>query len=729
MPWMPLMNREYFLTFLTLVLFGIVQIESLPATPLFQTEKTDSIGRAIQLLSEKIKIKPDSSFLYCRVGYLYLKLEKWDEAKLSFEKCLSLNDTLAEAYNGLGLAYHGMGKSPIVPIEAIKKLFKIDNYTKAEKQFLHAIRLKPDYLDPQYNLGVNYLSKGGNNNYHKAVEALKKVLARDSKFKDADFVLGTAYLQLKDYTNAEITFKKVIKANRTVGKTMLKLSNVYLYTGKNKEATHFYYEGILRLRDVKTWNDIYAELRDIMKPEERKEFKNLSVESKGKFIYKFWRAKDPTPTTEENESFIEHFQRVQYARQHFPDVIPPYYDDRGKIYVKYGPPDARYVSRLYGNGIKSNESWSYEKSIGKGVTFDFVKKGMSYNEVHDLSEAVPAGVNYNTRIQIMRRLYYERAGFTESYDKFSAFGRINGSTLSDFQGERIIAYKKAPATVYHYKPEEKPLPFIYNIAEFKSPSDNRTKTEVYIGVSGNYLKFIPAQGGVLTTLKYSMVVQDSNYVSVYNRKKQTAARANSPAEVHNRLILYQENFILPKGNFTLGLRLENPQGGSCGIYRHRFKARDFTGNHLMLSDIELVSRIDSAKGKGMFIKRGLKVIPYPYNVIRRKQPIYLYFEIYNLKFNAMGQTNYTVSYEIEMLEYQRSFFSKTFGAIGRIFKKEKKMKISTTYQETGTKSMTPEYFSIVLAKLPTGFAQLTLNVMDNLSHEKASQKIKLRLIE
>jgi GWxTD domain-containing protein len=60
-------------------------------------------------------------------------------------------------------------------------------------------------------------------------------------------------------------------------------------------------------------------------------------------IKRFWLEKDPTPGTPYNERLIEHWVRTAYARRNYGNErYGPYEtDDRGTIYVKYGPPDKR----------------------------------------------------------------------------------------------------------------------------------------------------------------------------------------------------------------------------------------------------------------------------------------------------------------------------------------------------------------------------------------------------
>jgi GWxTD domain-containing protein len=60
-------------------------------------------------------------------------------------------------------------------------------------------------------------------------------------------------------------------------------------------------------------------------------------------IGRFWLEHDPTPETAVNERLIEHWKRIVTAREDYTYNRSSVYDtdDRGVVYVKYGPPDTR----------------------------------------------------------------------------------------------------------------------------------------------------------------------------------------------------------------------------------------------------------------------------------------------------------------------------------------------------------------------------------------------------
>jgi GWxTD domain-containing protein len=54
----------------------------------------------------------------------------------------------------------------------------------------------------------------------------------------------------------------------------------------------------------------------------------------------FWKSRDPTPDTERNEYREAYYQKINYANLNYGNSIRPgWRTDRGRIYIKYGPPD------------------------------------------------------------------------------------------------------------------------------------------------------------------------------------------------------------------------------------------------------------------------------------------------------------------------------------------------------------------------------------------------------
>ena len=87
-------------------------------------------------------------------------------------------------------------------------------------------------------------------------------------------------------------------------------------------------------------------------------------------LYNYWNKLDPTPETKFNELMSEFYTRVDYCELNFRSLAGNggAKSDRGKTYIKYGPPDS--IDRDTDNHDKVVESWIYKKSQRKFVFVD-----------------------------------------------------------------------------------------------------------------------------------------------------------------------------------------------------------------------------------------------------------------------------------------------------------------------------------------------------------------------
>ena len=100
----------------------------------------------------------------------------------------------------------------------------------------------------------------------------------------------------------------------------------------------------------------------IITNQERETFKGLnSDEAREKFIEHFWEVRNPNPGAPTNPYREEHYQRLQYASDHFGNHGNGWATDMGRIYITLGEPKqkARYVAQ---SGVRGMEIWFYEST-------------------------------------------------------------------------------------------------------------------------------------------------------------------------------------------------------------------------------------------------------------------------------------------------------------------------------------------------------------------------------
>jgi GWxTD domain-containing protein len=124
---------------------------------------------------------------------------------------------------------------------------------------------------------------------------------------------------------------------------------------------------------VKPGKDLFFPVaRLIMTKEEIQIYKHLStVKEKLNFIDEFWKKRDPTPGTEENESRDEFYLRVAYANKWFKEGTKGrgWDTERGRLLLQLGFPDRRefgevpitYGGRLLTTKRIPTEVWYYTR--------------------------------------------------------------------------------------------------------------------------------------------------------------------------------------------------------------------------------------------------------------------------------------------------------------------------------------------------------------------------------
>ncbi len=339
------------------------------------------------------------------------------------------------------------------------------------------------------------------------------------------------------------------------------------------------------------------------------------------FWQKFWKEKDPTPTTRDNERYQEHQRRVAYADTFFPQLIH-FWDDRGKIYIKYGEPDYREVNPM-GDALYSSDPFAGTDDINTRVgdepvtirrtsgtygwekwtygqlaqTFSFLQKDVGYVLVSDLDAAKSGG--YQSTIRSLQAI------------------DAPIPTLSD----------TLPSDIYRHDYGQ-PLDFPFVLARFSSGE----KSEVWVSYAVPLGKIIydPASGRGL--LNRSIVIFDENLAeSAREESMLTPQKPGDEAEGGESQAVDLVKFILKPGGYNMAISLMDLNSGKTGIYKYRFSVIDYKAGAEETSDLMLSGDIRIDSGNGKFNRGGYRIIPQPGSAFKKGRDIYFYYELYNIR--------------------------------------------------------------------------------------------------
>jgi len=120
------------------------------------------------------------------------------------------------------------------------------------------------------------------------------------------------------------------------------------YRKKSKFTANWKYTNLNNL----TYNQrLYEPLKSYVPDKELKRLNPESFVEMEKWYNTYWSDRDPTPDTQVNELQYEFYRRINFVNSHFSvNEIDKYSweTDRGRVYVKYGPPEnvERHVNDL-----------------------------------------------------------------------------------------------------------------------------------------------------------------------------------------------------------------------------------------------------------------------------------------------------------------------------------------------------------------------------------------------
>ena len=124
----------------------------------------------------------------------------------------------------------------------------------------------------------------------------------------------------------------------------------------------------------KKWLD--EEVAYIITAHERDVFLHLQTDKeRDMFVEAFWKQRDPTPGTPQNEFREEHYRRLKYANDVYgrSTPLPGWKTDRGHVYIVLGPPK-NIESYDHVVNVHPVEIWFYygDPAVGLPTGFNII---------------------------------------------------------------------------------------------------------------------------------------------------------------------------------------------------------------------------------------------------------------------------------------------------------------------------------------------------------------------
>jgi GWxTD domain-containing protein len=338
-----------------------------------------------------------------------------------------------------------------------------------------------------------------------------------------------------------------------------------------------------KLPDIyKKWLD--EDVAYIIAPMEREVFLQLqSDRERDLFIEAFWKQRDPTPASEENEFKTEHFRRIAHANRYLGRDAPRpgWRTDRGRFYIILGEP--RDTQRFEGKSQTYDaEIWFYqglaEKGLPSAFNLVFFREGghgeyKLYSPVGDGPQALMTGYfgggDYVTAYQKLREIEPDLAAVSLSLvpgETDTTSGRP--SMASDILIQRI---ESAPARAVESKYAQKFLQYkdIVEVEYTANYLDSDSLIKVFRDPSGLYfvhyaveprrLSVNAYEGKYYTTLKVNgrVTTAEGRLVHQFDKTVALNLTAEEMADAGRVPFDFQDLFPLVGGDYSLSLLIKN----------------------------------------------------------------------------------------------------------------------------------------------------------------------------
>lgn len=296
------------------------------------------------------------------------------------------------------------------------------------------------------------------------------------------------------------------------------------------------------------------------------------------------------------------------------------------------------------------------------------------------------------------------------------------------EGTQEIFYKVPARTQYETPSQREPIPFL--TASFKGmrertdlivpfaiplPSES-TRNSLALPLNTGLFLLHPHKG-LVQEKRHAVASLPDNAITTFGERSHWVAVQNIEAQ--------------PDQDYELAVEFESETGDVVGYERSLVSLPDYTRADLMLSDLlpaSLIIETDDASFQGIeqnhVLRRGFDITPMPQATFEVGQPLYLYFETYNLEKRADGLTDF----EVEAVLTSWDDDGNLKKALKNLFGQDDRAGVSVRFADRGSERDAGHYLILETGDEQPGDYAIALRVHDKVTDESTEtvRRVSLR---
>ncbi|OGC95079.1 MAG: hypothetical protein A2W25_04770 [candidate division Zixibacteria bacterium RBG_16_53_22] len=632
----------------------------------------------------------------------FFEAGSFDSTLVYLDKCLELDRDFAQANYLLGKIYlqkdgiYNRRLSALSLKEAVKAdrgnpeyhyslgltLEKQTFYLNALDEYREAARF--DSTDPRPFVGISRLYERMGLRYDddKYFQRSLEASARAAILSDdpAQFYRQAAALyQMGKYdSSSKVLSLAIAKAESAIisASCWLLLGAVQVLE-RRFDSAHFCFErGREQMSELS--RDEMDDMSYLMTAEQYKAYLNEGPIAQGRTARFFWGQIDPDPTTQINERRLEHYARFVHAQATFslPEKkIDGWKTKRGELYIRYGAPSEQEFSLGVGPSDPPRWTWTYDRFGAQPTIF-----------------------------------YFEDTFLNGDFN--FPFPNSNW-TADDFARDPSrLAYELGSAIPqdFAFSPGSGPLEFDYMPRQFKGHG-GKTDLEIFVAIANNQLRF--TRDGEYATaavswrqvLRYPswQVADSATAIRTYSIRASQAENPDYSMSSRMKLTGLPDSLL-----FSISIR--DTLSDHVGISTNGIRLRNFYSGQVEVSDIVLARRIDQPPGELSFRREQLSILSSLDNRYFVGEPIWLYFEIYNLELGPDGKTSYSIK---QVISEKRT--RNLLGAFKDAVTGKDLHEVTTTYEGGSVNTYENRVLRVDVSEFREGVYTLAIEIEDLLT--------------
>ena len=435
----------------------------------------------------------------------------------------------------------------------------------------------------------------------------------------------------------------------------------------------------------------YDSLNDLLPEDEERRYADDPVA----YASRFWTSKDPRYLTPYNERKLEHWARLTYADLLYGASglsLRGWDTQRGRIHVRYGLPQTDVVLLSNNRDLLANAFNIWDYGDFRFVFEDPFRNG-EYRLYSPPADEIDAGTD---------------------------------PWLNDYAIRAKETFREVPER-YDYEAPGRQVEIPYLVNAFKGDG-GLTDLYVHYGVPITEYDKAQKQIDIAANTGTFLISEERDILAEQRRTIYGLPTSQIMAFEEANLWVDTKVMRAPPGTHQVSVEFETSSQATVAVQRREVDVPAYQTDRLALSDVMLAYHIEETEsgeplGDADVVRRGLSIRPAPWTVFSARQPVYLYFEPYNLQLGDDGQSDYTV--EISLVPKE------TATGITKVFKGlfRGDEGVSVRYPGSSTTPDPSEYQILDATDQPPGLYTLTVRVRDNLAGETEEAQQDLFLEE